>query len=54
VREVGVIAGQVQGDLPAPPIGPDWVVVCEDFEGEDPAERFDEALRSVAGLRQKG
>ncbi len=53
VREVGVIAGQLQGELPSPPAGPDWVVVCEDFEGEDQAERFDQALRSVAGLQEK-
>ena len=48
VGQVGAIVGRVQGSIPAAPIGPDWIIACDDMPGDDRQERFIAALKQVS------
>jgi len=48
IQEVGAIVGRVQDPIPPAPIGPDWIVACEDMPGDDRQTRFVAALENIS------
>ncbi len=54
VEAVGVLAGEVRGELPGPPRGPDWAVGCGQGPDAERAERFAVAAAEVARRLSSG
>jgi hypothetical protein len=48
VHQVGAVVGSIRGPIPPAPIGPDWIVACDDFEGESRQDRYNAALVAAA------
>jgi len=48
VPQVGAVVGCIRGPIPPAPVGPDWILACDDFEGGSRQERFAAALAAAA------
>jgi len=47
-KPVGVLAGSLQGPMPLPSKGPDWIVACDQMGKEDWDAAFEAAVHEVA------
>jgi glycerate kinase len=48
VPQVGAVVGSIRGPIPPAPVGPDWILACDDFDGESRQDRYTAALSAAA------